>query len=265
MPTVKVDDLEIYYETHGEGPPLLLVAGLASDSQSWQPVLDTLAADFKVIVFDNRGVGRTTPQEAATSITRMADDCVGLARQLGIEKFHLLGHSMGGFIALETAIRFPDRVDKLIVAAAAATDSARNHYLFADWAADRNAGMDPERWFCNFFYWIFTAGFFDDSKSVQAALRFALDYPYPQSPAAFDKQVRAMADFDCRKRFCSVHAKTLVLAGGEDLLFPPGVCRELARTIPQAEFSQIEGAAHSIFIEKPKDFTAAVLGFLGQG
>ena len=105
MPTVKVDDLDIYYETHGEGPPLLLVAGLASDSQSWQPVLDTLAADFKVIVFDNRGVGRTTPQEATTSITRMADDCVGLAQQLGIEKFHLLGHSMGGFIALETAIR----------------------------------------------------------------------------------------------------------------------------------------------------------------
>ena len=100
MPMAKVNDLEIYYEIHGEGPPLLLVAGLASDSQSWQPVLDSLAADYQVIVFDNRGVGRTTPQEAGNSISRMADDCVGFARQLGIGKFHLLGHSMGGFIAL---------------------------------------------------------------------------------------------------------------------------------------------------------------------
>ena len=265
MPTVNVDGLEIYYETHGEGPPLLLVAGLASDSQSWQPVLDALAARHRVIVFDNRGAGRTAPQAAATGISRMADDCIGLARQLGIGKFHLLGHSMGGFIALETAARFPDHVDKLIVVAAAAAGSARNHSLFADWAADRTAGMDPERWFRNFFYWIFSAGFFDDAKSVQVALRFALDYPYPQSPAAFASQVRAMADFDCREGLCSIRAKTLVLAGSEDLLFPPKVCRELAGAIPQAEFSQIEQAAHAIFVEKPNDFAAAVMGFLGQG
>jgi len=264
MPTINVDNLEIYYEIHGEGPPLLLVAGLASDSQSWLSILEKLAASFKVIVFDNRGVGRTTPQGAATSIAQMADDCVGLARQLGVEKFHLLGHSMGGFIALETAIRFPEHVDKLIVAAAAATNSARNNLLFADWAADQNSGMDPERWFRNFFYWIFTAGFFDDAKSVQAALRFALDYPYPQSPAAFDKQVRAMAEFDRREKLCSVSAKTLVLAGSDDLLFPPEVCRSLANAIPQVEFYQIEQAAHSIFIEKPKEFTTAVLGFLGK-
>lgn len=262
MPFAKINELALYYEIQGEGAPLLLVAGLASDSQSWGTVKDQLARQFQVIVFDNRGVGRTRPQQASASIVGMAADCVGLARYLGIDRFHLLGHSMGGLIALETAIGYPEHVDRLIVAASGANAGARNNCLFEDWAKTRAHETDLTRWFRNFFYWIFTPGFFDDAKALEEALRLAVDYPYPQSNAGFARQVRAMAGYDCRERLASIRAKTLVIAGGEDLLFPPAVCRLLSDAIPASGFAQIDQAAHAIFVEKPGGFIETVAGFL---
>ena len=104
MPMFSREDVDLYYECHGSGAPLFLIAGLASDSQSWQPIIGDLAAHFRVIALDNRGVGRTIPQDAPTSIRAMADDCVALIDHLRLPSVHVLGHSMGGFIAQELAI-----------------------------------------------------------------------------------------------------------------------------------------------------------------
>lgn len=262
MPYAKINDLEMYYEIHGDGPPLLLVAGLASDSQSWISILPALSAKNRVIVFDNRGVGRTMPQDAVTSISQMAEDCMGLARYLGLEKFDLLGHSMGGFIALELAARYPQQIDRLIIASAVAIDNPRNNWLFQDWAANREAGMDLARWFRNFFYWIFTPAFFTDPQAVENAVQFALEYPYPQNTQAFTNQVKALVSYDGEGKTDLVQAKTLVLAGSEDLLFSPKRCEEFSKTIQQAKFKAIDHAAHSIFIENPKDFVTTVQKFL---
>jgi pimeloyl-ACP methyl ester carboxylesterase len=262
MPGARINGLEIYYEIHGNGPPLLLVAGLATDSQSWAPILPGLAARHRVMVFDHRGVGRTTPQDAPTSIPQMAEDALALARHLGCGTFSVLGHSLGGCIALDLASRYPAVVERLVVAAAAARNSARNGSLLADWAADRAAGMDPARWFRTFFYWIFTADFFEDPAAVAAAVRQAVDYPYPQGTAALARQVGALAAFDGRAGLAAIRARTLVLAGREDLLFPPAVCAELAAAIPGAASAVIEGAAHALFLEQPEAFVSAVTRFL---
>ena len=108
MPSTKVNSVDLYYEIHGIGPPLMLISGLASDSQSWQPVLERLSRHYSVIIFDNRGVGRTKPQDPGISIPRIADDCVALIEHLGLPSAALLGHSMGGFVALDCAIRYPE-------------------------------------------------------------------------------------------------------------------------------------------------------------
>src|SRR5437764_14008294 len=109
MPMFSREDVDLYYECHGSGAPLFLIAGLASDSQSWQPIIGDLASRFRVIALDNRGVGRTIPQDPPTSIRAMADDCVALIDHLRLPSVHVLGHSMGGFIAQELAIRPPTR------------------------------------------------------------------------------------------------------------------------------------------------------------
>jgi pimeloyl-ACP methyl ester carboxylesterase len=107
MPTLRNGDVDLYYELRGNGRPLLLVAGLASDQAFWYPALDALVARRQVILVDNRGAGRTTPADAPASISDMAGDCAALLRHLALSRVDVAGHSMGGMIAQELALRFP--------------------------------------------------------------------------------------------------------------------------------------------------------------
>ena len=190
MPLLNHQDVELYYELHGSGPPLLLIAGLASDSQSWLPVLQALAERYTVIVLDNRGVGRST-QECETSVELMAQDCLALLSYLGLRKIHLVGHSMGGMVALEMALRCPELVQSMVLLASTARNSHRNNLLFADWADCSEQGADQAAWFRTILAWILTERFFDAKEMVDAVLTYLRTYPWPQSAAAFRGQVEA--------------------------------------------------------------------------
>ena len=257
-------DVELYYECLGDGAPLLLIAGLASDSLSWQPIVADLAARYRVITVDNRGAGRTTPQTAPTSIRAMADDCVALIEHLGLPSVHMLGHSMGGLVAQDCAIRYPDKVNALVLAATASVNSKRNNDLFAGWATVLFNGADMKAWFRNLFYWIFSTRFFDDDAVVEQAIQYAVAYPYPQSAAAFQNQIDAIAAFDSTNDLSRIRARALVVAGAEDLLFPLDACRGFAKSLPNSQFVAIDGAAHSIHMEMPGPFAERVVGFLSS-
>ena len=92
MPKLTINDIELYYEVQGDGIPLLLIAGLASDSQSWQPIICELTSSCQVITVDNRGVGRTSPLDVETSVHMMATDCIALVKHLGLKSLNILGH-----------------------------------------------------------------------------------------------------------------------------------------------------------------------------
>ncbi len=262
MPYAALNDINLYYEVHGEGIPLLLIAGLASDSQSWQPIIEDLCQNVLVITPDNRGTGRTQPQDVVTSIERITDDCMALIDHLNHSVINVLGHSMGGFVALDIAIRYPGYVNKLILAGTAAANSKRNNSLFSNWAYCMESGMELDVWFQNLFYWLFTEGFFENEIKVNEALRYAVEYLYPQSPVAFRNQVNAIANYDCTEGLSSITAETMVISGKDDLLYPPEICSRLAQAIPNATFSMIDGASHSIHMEHPVVFTQGVLQFL---
>jgi len=260
-----LNDIELYYEVHGDGPPLLLVAGLASDVSSWQTVLPALSEHFRVILVDNRGIGRSVPEDAPVSVDLMADDCAALIDHLGYGPVHVLGHSMGGFTALSLAARYPDRVKKLVLAATGEKSSFRNTLLFSDLADLYERGEDPAGFFRTVFYWIFSPAFFEDEGTVKGAVEFALSYPFPQAPVSFRNQVNAIAAFDGRNLAASVSAPALVLSAAEDLLFASSAGRELAEKLPRGKYLSVEGAAHSIHAEKPKEFAEAVVSFLKEG
>ena len=257
-----LSDVELYYEVHGDGPPLLLIAGLASDSQSWGSALPALAEHFTVICPDNRGVGRSKPADAPVSIEKMADDCAALVRSLGYEKVHVLGHSMGGFVAQKMAVRFPELVDGLVLAGSGSKFSARNAALFSDAVETLERGADPVLWFRNFFYWLFTPAFFEQPGMLDAAVNYALTYPWPQETVSFRNQVEAARAFDVTADLPKITAPTLVLAGAEDLLFTPGESREFAARLPNAALEVVEGAAHSVHMEQGSEFVRATIEFL---
>lgn len=263
MPFLSPDGIELYYEQHGSGPPLLLIAGLASDSQSWLPVLPDLAARYTVIVFDNRGVGRST-QDCENSISLMADDCAALIHQLGYTQVPVVGHSMGGMIAMELARRYPQLVERLLLVATTARNSARNNLLFCDWADRLEAGTDRAAWFRTILVWILTEHFFDNRQLLEATLTYLLSYPWPQAPTAFRQQVQAIAAFDATPWQRELAMPTRVLAAEQDVLMPLEHAECLARQIPGASLGIIKGAAHSLHTEQPQAFVTAVTDFLWE-
>lgn len=262
MPSTIVNGVDLYYECHGNGKPLLLVAGLASDSRSWQPIVEDLCQRYLVILPDNRGVGRTKPQDIETSIQHIADDCIALIGYLGLSSVTLLGHSMGGFVALDCAIRYPECVSKLILAGTSAFNSERNNALFHDWLSYLRSGMDLEDWFRNVFYWIFSKRLFENKETLDSALRFAVAYPYPQSEIAFEKQIKAIKEFNCREKLPDIRTKTLIICGKEDLLFPPEESVQVLQAIPKTSVSLIKDVAHSIHMENPQAFIGCISNFL---
>jgi pimeloyl-ACP methyl ester carboxylesterase len=261
MPSFTHGDVDLHYEVRGHGKPVLLVAGLASDNAFWLPVVDAFAAQRQAIVIDNRGSGRTTPMDVATSIGAMADDCAALVRHLRLPKVDLVGHSMGGMIAQECAVRHGELFDRVVLAATASVNSARNNDLFASWVA-LYPTIERTLWFRNLYYWVLSTAFFDKKTSVDAIVQLAVNYPYQQSTAALAGQVRALAAFDGTRHLSAIRARTLVLAGTADLLFPVAASAAFAKAIPHASFIAIDGAAHSFPVELPQEFTRRVLDFL---
>ena len=261
MPTFARDGVELYYEIKGSGRPLMLVAGLAADNAFWLPSLPALSARHQVIVLDNRGAGRTAPLDAATSIRLMADDCMALAAHLGLPKVTLAGHSMGGMIVQDCAIRYPDAVEGLVLASTTARAAPRDNDLFATWWALFLA-IDRPLWFRNLFYWVLSPKFFDERRGVDALVQLAATYPYQQTPVALANQVQAIARFDARNELSSIRARTLVMTGTLDLVFPISEAAAFAKSIPHASFAPVEGAAHSFPMETPAAFTQRLLDFL---
>ncbi len=116
MPKVKVDGVNLYYEIHGDGFPLLMILGLSENIYWWDPpMINDLSKHFKTVIFDNRGVGRSDNLDGDVSIEIMAADVLGLMDALNLNQAHIFGHSMGGMIAQELALKFPDRIKKLVL------------------------------------------------------------------------------------------------------------------------------------------------------
>ena len=262
MATLKTGDIELYYECHGSGPPLMLIAGIASDSQSWMPVVPELARHFTLVLPDNRGAGRTGPDTAPLTIPAIARDCAALMTHLGHERMHVLGHSMGGAIAQTLVLEHPERVDHLVLAATGAKLSMRNRILFNDLSALRQGGVDPLLWYKILFQWLFRPAFFADERAVNGAAEQALAYAYAQSGDNFARQLAAAQKVDHREQLGQIAAPTLVMAAEDDLLFSPAAVRALSQAIAGARFALVKNAAHSLHWDNPHGFCAVVREFL---
>jgi pimeloyl-ACP methyl ester carboxylesterase len=261
MPHVRIDAVDLYFEIEGEGPPLLLLAGLASDSQSWAPVRPVLAQRFRLILPDNRGCGRTTPQDAPISLARMADDAAALLDHVGVARAHVLGHSMGGLIAATFAARHAQRVDRLVLAGACAQANARTRTLMQDLARLRAEPIPRELFFRMMYPWLFAPPFFADPNAVSEAARLSSDYPYPQSDAAYAAQAAAAGGFDAAA-LAAIAAPTLILCGALDLLFSPDESEASFVAIADRRTDVLPGAAHSLHWDQPAAFSAAVAAHL---
>jgi aminoacrylate hydrolase len=258
MPQFEHNRASIHYESVGEGKPLLLIAGTASDGASWSPILPLLRGR-RLILIDNRGSGRSKV-EGPIEIAEMAEDAAALLELLGLERVDVVGHSLGGFIALLMAVEHPSRIGRLVTMGSG-TMSASSRVLLHD-LARLYFTMVPQDWFRIFYQFLFSDPFFADEKRVAQAAEASTRYPFRQSPGDFARQVAAIdriAPLDLSLVDCPV----LAIAGELDLLARPEAVHEMHAPIQGCRHMTIVGAAHSIHWERPQETAAAIKEFLG--
>ena len=256
--------MKLYYEIQGNGEPLLLIAGLGSDNASWAGVRGKLAKHFRVIAFDNRGSGRSGDPDKKYSISDMADDAMGLLDKLGIKRCHVIGHSMGGYIAQDIAIRYPERVGKLILEATAPVSTARNNELFADLLKRFKKDHDNVALMRLWTYWLFSPKTFERKNYIEKFIKYASTYPYPQSVVGFKHQLGAVRAFNVCAKIKRIKAKTLVIIGSDDILIYPAESMKLVKGIKGSAVAEIKDTGHCLHVESPDAFVYRVVKFLSS-
>lgn len=265
MPAVRVNDINMYYEIHGEGEPLLLIHGTCFDTTGWAQQIPPFSQKYKVIVFDNRGTGRTDTTKPPYTIEQMTDDTVGLMEILKIEKAHILGYSMGSLIAQELAIKYPERIKTLVVTASYARLTPiglkRTELIMRMF----QEGVNPEIVVRNFFLWFFSDRFFENVELVNSDVNNFMNLlSSPKAAEGLDGQVNAILNYNGRGHLHHITAPTLVVVGRDDILTPVKCSEEVASSIPNAELIIMENAVHSLPFENPERLNQVVFDFLGR-
>jgi 3-oxoadipate enol-lactonase len=264
MPVVHVGEVDLYYEFHGDGSPLLMINGLGSSVEMWSPFWKRLAEHYKVILFDNRGVGRSTVPEEPYTIPRMAEDAAGLLDALSIPVALVYGASMGGQIAQSLALDFPQKVRALVLGMT--TCGGKHAVAPAPETMGRIAqlarpqpGIAAQEILWNLEY---TPEFLDSHR--EELEREAASVRYPTTPIGFRRQAEASMRFDSYDRLPNIRVPTLVMAGSRDILMRPENARLIANRIPGARLHIVEGAGHGFTREKSDESVKVILEFLSS-
>jgi len=262
---VKSNGQTLYWESYGEGEPFILVMGIGYDSTLWGlHQVPFFSQHFKTIVFDNRDAGRSSQATKPYSIRDMADDLAGLMIGLDIDRTHLLGLSMGGMIAQEFALRYPKKLEKLVLTGTGAANARSMYDPISIWSYVKTQDTNGLMFAAQQFIWLFSESFNRNHEAVNQTLQMLASNPNPVSAEAYQRQAEAYLKHDTLDRLNQVTAPTIVIAGEQDRLTPPWICKEVADAIPNAKYKLImgEGSSHVLPLERPDDFNQAVLSFL---
>jgi len=262
VPKVRVNDIQLYYEVHGQGEPLLLIVGLGGSTRGWDMQVPTFSREYQVVAFDNRGSGRSDKPATRYTIRLFADDTIGLMDALGIASAHVYGQSMGGFIAQELALNYPQRVRTLVLGSTscggrqAVAASPENLTLMASLNT-----LSPEEAVEKNLPFLYSAEFIAHKREeiiarslVEAELRPPLD--------AYARQVQAALRHNTYDRLPQILCPTLVISGSDDKVVPAENSSILAERIPNAELVVLPKAGHGYLVECAEESNAIVLDFL---
>jgi 3-oxoadipate enol-lactonase len=243
--------LELSYDVAGDGPVLVVGSSLGTTMRMWEPQFDALAERFRVVRYDHLGHGGSSVPPGPYTVDRLADAVLSLVDDLGVDRFHYLGLSLGGMVGMTIAARLPDRVDRLALLCTSAYLPPAEGWL------DRAATVRAEgtaaitegalgRWFTPAF---------TDTDPYAAMLAATPDEGYASC-------CEAIAAMDLRPVIGGITASTLVIAGSSDPATPPEHGRLIADTVPGARFELVD-AAHLANVERPAEVTALLLDHLG--
>ena len=259
MPTLRVRDTTLYYEIHGDGPPVMLVAGLGGLGGYWAPQISPFARRYRVIVHDHRGTGRSEWSDVAYSVDQMAADTLGLMDALGIERAHFVGHSTGGAIGQIIALEKPERLATLVLADTWPKADAYFRWCFeVRTALLRGAGLAAYQHAAPLF--LYPPWFIDEhAEQIRAEQVASAQYTTVEIAA---RRIDAILAFDREKHLGRVRTPTLVIAAKDDILTPAYFSETLAQLIPKSRLVLLERGGHACSRTMAEEFNRHVLEFL---
>jgi pimeloyl-ACP methyl ester carboxylesterase len=253
VPNTDIDGTELYYERRGEGEPLLLIQGLGGNSLHWgEGFLSGLEDDFELILFDNRGAGRSAALDGEHTIADLAGDTLGLLDALEIDSAHVVGISMGGMVAQEIALAAPERVRTLTLGCTfpGGPEATMTDMAVVGMLAEAVLSGDQERTLRVGYEVMIAAQYGTQEGAYERYSELAGQYPTP-IPVLM-AQLSAVMGHDTSARLGEIAAPTLVLHGTEDRLLVAANGELLARLIPGARLELLEGSGHMFFWEQPE-------------
>ncbi len=260
MPYAQVNGVKLYYEVHGDGDPVILICGLGSQLQSWATQVPIYSKHFKVIVFDNRGSGKSDKPEEKYLTSDMADDTAALMEELGIESAHIVGKSMGGMIAQWLAIKYPKKVQKLVLGCSSASrDEVGNEILRMGREIATKVGTKAV-WLMS-LYLGYNREYIEENLGALKDILSSL----PEDPEVLKGYIGQ--SYACEGHYTldllnKIFSETLVILGETDLIASPKRSRVLVEQIPNSKLKVFTGVGHGFWREKQVDVDNLVLDFL---
>jgi len=249
----------VHFEVHGDGEPsLLLVPGIPAVGSDWAPVVERLATDRRVITYDNRGSGRSPVTPGPYTTVQLAGDAIGLLDELEIERTDVFGMSLGGMIAQELALQFPDRVRRLVLGC---THAGVAHAPRQPRAAGRAFALQTDDWAQR----MRTLAPFAFARGVDPALLEAFIAKKSrdvQEPAGYAAQVAAALGHDAYARLPRIVCPTLIITGDDDQIIPAPSSDVLHNRIPGSRLEVLAGTGHLFFLEAPEETERLLRDFL---
>lgn len=259
--------IELAYQIHGEGQPLILITGVGYGMWFWHKIIPELSRHYRVIAFDNRGAGESDKPEGPYTVSMMAADTAGLLDNLGITQAYVFGHSLGGFIAQELAVTRPDLISKIILAS---TNSGGMKVIPITAEAmqvltDRSG--DPVELIRRGVAVACAPGFAERKPEIVQEL---MDYRFTNPVPAQNYQAQVLAgagmsmltDEQVLQRMKSIQVPVLILFGEHDRVVPPGNAGLMAEMLPDARVKILPDCGHMFPVEVPQITVEAILPFL---
>ena len=252
---------KIYWDKEGQGEPLLLIMGLGYPSDAWYRTRPILAQKYRTIAFDNRGVGRSEMPPGPYPIPVMASDAAAVLDAADVDSAHIFGISMGGMIAQEFTLQYPQRVRSLILGCTASggphavrSDPEATAMLMARGTMTREEAAEA------------AVPFIYDRGTERKLIDEDIDRRRPWFPAAqaYNAQLQGILAWEAYSRLSQINVPTLVIHGETDRLVPAGNGKLIAENIRGAKLVMLKNASHIFPTDQPEEAHRAILDFLAS-
>ncbi|MES2219205.1 MAG: alpha/beta hydrolase [Pseudomonadota bacterium] len=260
MPTLKINDIDLYYETYGQGEPLIFISGFTCDHSMWEFVVPAFTHKYQVIIFDNRGSGQSSDKpDYPYTAQVLADDTIGLIKALDLQKVNIVGHSYGGCVTQTLALKYPEFV-KSVVFSNTLLKAHPRLQLFAQTRFELMKANSAESAIVKLnALMCFSNEYLGKANRIEQLVKVGLT---PMTVAGYQHQLDGLLAFDSRQWVANIKKPCLIICADEDLMVTLEEARHLEQTLTDTEYFCFKHVGHLPMFEQPELFNKVVLQFL---